>query len=75
VNAKVVTEAVNRVLRELAIGEVGVVQPSQVPVKKPSVKRSPSVGWVVLGLGLIAALASGSRGGGGGVDMPPPPPQ
>ncbi len=75
VNAKAVSEAVNRVLRELAIGEVSVVQPSQVPVKKPSVKRGSSVGWVVLGLGLIAALASGARGGGGGVDMPPPPPQ
>lgn len=75
VNAKVVSEAVNRVLQELAIGEVSVVQPTQVPVKKPSVKRGSSVGWVVLGLGLIAALASGARGGGGGVDMPPPPPQ
>ena len=75
VNAKLVSEAVNRVLQELAIGEVSVVQPTPIAGKKPNVKRGSSVGWVVLGLGLIAALASGARGGGGGVDMPPSPPQ
>ncbi len=75
VNAKAVTEAVNRVLQDLALGEVSVVQPTQVPVKKPSVKRGSNVGWIVLGLGLIAALASGARGGGAGLDIPPPPPQ
>lgn len=74
VNAKAVTEAVNRVLQELAIGEVSVVQPGAVPAKKPSVKRGSNVGWIVLGLGLIAALASGARGGGAGLDTPPPPP-
>ncbi|GBC95709.1 hypothetical protein HRbin16_01502 [bacterium HR16] len=75
VNAKAVTEAVNRVLQDLALGEVSVVQPGAVPAKKPSVKRGSNVGWIVLGLGLIAALASGARGGGAGLDTPPPPPQ
>lgn len=75
VNAKAVSDVVNRALQELAIGEVSVVQPSAVPVKKTEVKRRSNVGWIVLGLGLIAALASGARGGGAGLDTPPPPPQ
>lgn len=75
VNAKAVSDVVNRALQELAIGEVSVVQPSAVPVKKTEVKRKSNVGWIVLGLGLIAALASGTRGGGAGLDTPPPPPQ
>jgi len=74
VDAKAVAEAVNRVLSELAIGEVSVVQPTQVPAKKPSVKRGNSLGWIVLGIGLIAAFASGARGGGEGLDFPPPAP-
>lgn len=74
VDAKAVSEAVNRVLQELALGEVSVVQPAAAPGKKPAVKRGSNLGWIVLGLGLIAALASGARGGGAGLDMPPPPP-
>ena len=74
VDTKAVSEAVNRVLQELAIGEVSVVQPNQVPAKKPSVKRGNSIGWILLGLGLIAAFASGARGGGEGLDLPPPAP-
>ncbi len=74
VDAKAVSDAVNRVLQELALGEVSVVQPTPVPAKKPAVKRGSNAGWILLGLGLIAALASGARGGGAGLDMPPPPP-
>jgi len=74
VNAKAVSEAVNRVLQELAIGEVSVVQPGAVPAKKPAVKRGGNVGWVLLGLGLIAAFASGARSSGAGMDVPPPSP-
>jgi len=73
-NAKAVSEAVNRVLQELAIGEVSVVQPSAAPMKKPAVKRGSSVGWIVLGLGLIAAFATGSRSSGAGTEPPPPSP-
>lgn len=75
VNARAVSEVVNRALQELAIGEISVVQPTAVPMKKTEVKRKSNVGWIVLGLGLIAALASGARGGGAGLDTPPPPPQ
>lgn len=75
VNAKAVSEVINRALQELAIGEISVVQPTAVPVKKTEVKRRSNIGWIVLGLGLIAALASGARGGGAGLDTPPPPPQ
>ncbi len=74
VDARAVSDAVNRVLQELALGEVNVVQPTTTPAKKPSVKRGSNVGWIVLGLGLIAALASGTRGGAAGLDVPPPPP-
>lgn len=76
VTTKLVTEAVNRLLQELAIAEVSVVQPTAVvpDAKKPAVKRGSNIGWVVLGLGLIAALASGARSGGVGADVPPPPP-
>ncbi|MER3472924.1 MAG: hypothetical protein C4335_02575 [Armatimonadota bacterium] len=74
VNAKAVSEAVNRALQELAIGEVSVVQPTAVPAKPTSITRKSNVGWILLGLGLIAALASGARGGGAGLDTPPPPP-
>lgn len=75
VNAKLASEVVNRALQELAIGDVSVVQPTvPVPTKKPAVKRGSNVGWILLGVGLFAALLSGSRGGGAGVDLPPPPP-
>ncbi len=74
VNARVVAEAVNRVLQELAIGEVSMVQPTTpAPAQKPSVKRN-NVGWILLGIGLIAAIASGARSSGDGVESPPPPP-
>lgn len=73
VNAKVAAEAVNRVLQELAVGEVNMVQPTAAPAKKPAAKRS-NIGWIVLGIGLIAAIASGARSSGAGVEAPPPPP-
>ncbi|MCS6949632.1 MAG: hypothetical protein RMM06_00255 [Armatimonadota bacterium] len=73
VNARVAAEAVNRVLQELAIGEVSMTQPTAAPAKKPAVKRN-NVGWILLGIGLIAAIASGARSNGAAADTPPPPP-
>lgn len=73
VNARLAAEAVNRVIQELALGEVSITQPNATPAKKPAMKRS-NLGWIVLGIGLIAAIASGTRGTSTGVETPPPPP-
>lgn len=73
-NARLAAEAVNRVMQELALGEVSVAQ-TATPAsgKKPAMKRN-NVGWIVLGIGLIAAIVSGTRSSGAGPEAPPPPP-
>lgn len=76
VEGRLASEAANRLLRELALS-VAQVAPTPTPSAepKPRVRRANNLGWILLGIGLIAAIATGARSSGGGPEQPPAIPQ